>query len=90
MMEKKILVEKVVGFYFATGLLDESVLKKDEIKVIVADCLEKAEYIELIINTIIHRAKTHKNLDVEKLKEILIELERVRLELEYKDYAKVS
>jgi len=89
-MERKILVKKIVGFYFETGLLDETILKKDEIKLIVDDCLGKVEYIELIINTIIHRAKTHKNLDVEKLKEILIELEKVRLELEYKDYAKVS
>ena len=88
-MEKKILVEKVVGFYFATGLLDESVLKKDEIKVVIADCLEREEYVETIINTITYRVKTHKNLDIEKIKEILIELERIRLELEYKNYENV-
>jgi len=89
-MERKILVERIVEFYFQTGLLNEAVLKKDEIKIVIDDCLGKEEYIETIINTIMLRAKTQKNLDIEKLKEILIELERRRLELEYKDYAKVA
>ena len=89
-MERKILIERIVGFYFETGLLDESVLKKDEIIIVVGDCLKSVDYIETIINTIILRAKTHKNLDVEKLKEMLLELEKIRLELEYKDHTKVA
>jgi len=89
-MERKILVNRIVGFYFETGVLDEAELKKDEIKIVVDDCLNKVEHIETIITTIIRRARTYKKLDVEKLKEMLLELERLRLELEYKDYAKVS
>jgi len=89
-LERKILIERIVGFYFETGLLDESVLKKDEIIIVVGDCLKSVDYIETIINTIILRAKTHKNLDVEKLKEMLLELEKIRLELEYKDHTKVA
>ena len=89
-MERKILLERIVGFYFATGLLDETIMKKDETKIVLESCLNKPEYVEAIINTIITRAKTHKNLDIEKLKEILLELEKIRLELEYKDHAKLA
>lgn len=89
-MDRNILVELVVKFYFDTGLLDESVLKRGEIKIIVDDCLDKPEYLETIINTIIIKAKTHKVTDVEMLKAMLLELERIRLELEYKEYNAVS
>jgi len=89
-MERKIIVERIVAFYYETGLISEATFGKEELKAIVESCLEKAEYIETIINTIIIRAKTHKNLDIEKMKELLIGLERIRLELEYQDYGKVS
>ena len=89
-MNRKILVEEIVDFYFNTGLLDEVTMNRDGVIATVESCLEKAEHIETIINTIIIRAKTQKNLDVEKLKRILIGLEMVRLELEYKDYSSME
>lgn len=87
-MERKILVASIVDFYFKTGSLHESIIKKDEAKIIIDDCLTKAEHIETIINTIIIKLETYRNLDIDKVKEILIELERLRLGLEYKDYKK--
>jgi len=85
-LERKILVNDIVEFYFMTNSLHESIIKRDEAKIVIDDCLEKAEHIETIINTIIIKLKTYRNLDIDKIKEMLLELERVRLELEYKNY----
>jgi len=84
-MEKDILVEKIIRFCFDCEVLDKS-MNQSETATIVAKRLEDAEFVESLINTIITRARTLKDLDVKELKELLIELERVRLELEYKDY----
>ena len=84
-MEKKVLVEKIIRFCFDCEVFDKSTNQR-ETATIVAKRLEDAEFVESLINTIITRARTLKDLDVKELKELLIELERVRLELEYKDY----
>jgi len=83
-LERKELVEKIVEFCFETGLFDESLLSKIETKVMIESCLEKVEMVETIINIIILKSRTYKNLDIKKLKVLLIELENVRLDLEYK------
>ena len=89
-MERNVLVNRIVRFYFETRLLDESKMSKEELEDIIADCLNKAEHVETIINTIIHRAKTNRNFNIDELIEMQTELERIRLNLEYKENAKVS
>jgi len=89
-MNKEILVNRIVGFYLETSLLDESRLSKEELAAQITSCLKKAEHLETIINTITLRARCHRNYDAKKLIEMLVELERIRLHLEYKGSAKVS
>jgi len=89
-MERRELVENITEFYFDTGLFDGSTQNEDETKLIIENCLGKVEIIETIINTIILRAKTHKNFDIEQLKKMLLELEKIRLELEYEDCDLIS
>jgi len=47
--------------------------------------LKDVSFIESLINTIIVKTKKSKDIDVEKLKELLLELEKIRLDLEYRD-----
>jgi len=67
----------------------EKTKSEEELKKIVHHHLNDEAFIENIINTFISTARTRNDMDVEKLKMILIELEKIRLELEYKDYNKV-
>ena len=50
--------------------------------------LNDISFVESLINTLTLKTKYRKNVDIEKLKEILLELEKIRLELEYKNYDK--
>jgi len=87
-MERNILVNKIVRFCFDCEVLDET-SNQCETETIVDQRLDDVEFIENLINTVIVTSRGRKNLDVEQLKELLIELEKIRLELEYKDYSKV-
>jgi len=58
----------------------------DAVKNKIAQGLEKAELIESLINTIFLKVKSSKNINIKRVKELLIELEKVRLDLEFKDY----
>jgi len=50
--------------------------------------LKKAEFVENFIGMIIAKAKKDKNVDIERTKELLLELEKVRLDLEFKNHNK--
>jgi len=79
------LIEQVVRFCFHyDGLID------DEVRTKVASELGEPAFIESLINTIVIKAKNSKNIDVKKVQELLLELEKIRLELEYKDRISVS
>ena len=84
-MGKNVLVNEIVSFCFDYGIVHES-MNGDELKSIVYNHLEEEPFIENLINTIIIKSKTCPNLDIDRLKDLLIELEKVRIELEYKDY----
>jgi len=80
-MEKDILVREIVSFCLDYGVL----IKKKEIERKIAQGLESAELIEDLYNTIFRKAKSGKIKDIKRVIELLVELERVRLELEFKD-----
>ena len=84
-MNRNVLVKKIVRFCFECEVFDKS-SNQSETETIVSKRLEDTWFVESLINTIITRARTHKKLDVDELKELLIELEKIRIELEYKDY----
>ncbi|MCL2400909.1 MAG: hypothetical protein FWC91_14355 [Defluviitaleaceae bacterium] len=84
-MGKNVLVNEIVNFCFDYGVIHESI-DEDELKSIVYNHLEEEPFIENLINTIIIKSKSCPTLDIDRLKDLLIELEKIRLELEYKDY----
>jgi len=55
-----------------------------EIKQRIEEQLDDVVFVEGLINIIIVKTKQNKNIDTGKLIELLSELERLRLELEYK------
>ena len=83
-MERKYLVNEIVSFGFKYGLFNKSI-KASEIKSKINEGLQNSEFIENLINTIILTAKKRKNIDVRRLKELLFELDKLRLDLEYKE-----
>ena len=83
-MERKILLNEIAAFCFKYQLLDKSI-SVNEIKDRIEKQLSDSTFIESLINTIIVRAKNDKTLNIERLKSLLLELERLRLEMEYTD-----
>ena len=81
-MKRELLINEITDFCFKYRLLKEPVNLED-IKTRIEKGLEDSEFIENLINTIIVKTKHRKNIDTEKLKCLLLELDRVRLELEY-------
>jgi len=81
-MERDILVDEIYNFCFDYGVLvDKKAIKKN-----IEKGLGKAEIVESIYNMVFTKAKRGKVEDVERAKELLIELEKIRLDLEFRDY----
>ena len=84
-MERDNLIREIVSFCLDYGVL----IDQKEVERNIEQGLEKAELIEDLINTIFKKAKGGKIKDIERAKELLIELEKIRLDLEFKYYNKV-
>ena len=83
-MERKELINEIAVFCYDYRLFKRTI-KIDELINIIELQLEDVAFIESLINTIIVKTNKDKNIDVEKVKKILLELDKIRLELEYKD-----
>lgn len=83
-MEREELVNKIISFCFTYGVLDETV-KMNEIQERIDKSLNQCEFIEDLYNMILLETKSHKKMDIGKIQELLLELEKIRLELEYKE-----
>lgn len=81
-MEKYELIEEIMKFGFDYGLFNIGIDKR-EIKTGISYMLDDCEFLENLINTIILKSKYGDNSDKERIKVILLELEKIRLELEY-------
>jgi len=81
-MEKNLLVDEIVNFCLDYGV----VIDREEIKRNINQGLEKAELIENLYNTIFKKAKSGRIMEIKRVKELLLELEKIRLDLEFKDY----
>ena len=80
-MEHYLLIREIVSFCLDYGIkLDEK-----EVERRIRLYLSKAEFIENLIGVIIARTKKDKNVDIKRTKELIIELEKIRLDLEFKD-----
>ena len=84
---RNVFISEIVKFCFDYKVIHESVTE-DELRQIIHNHIEDEAFIENLINTIILKARTCSYLEIERLKDLLIKLERVRLDLEYKDWEK--
>ena len=83
-MEREELINIIIDFFIEYKLLKKSA-KMDEIKNNIDEQLNDARFIESLINTIIIKTRKRKNINVESIKNLLLELDKIRLDLEYKD-----
>lgn len=82
-MKRKVLVNEVVSFCFDYDLF-KSPVKAKEIKSSLNKKLEDVAFIENLINTIFIKAKKRKILRTQRIINLLLELEKLRLKLEDK------
>ena len=84
-VERRLLVNDIANFCIEHGIFRGRV-EDNEIEIGIECGLERVDFIESLINTIINRVSHNQNnVDIEKVKVILLELERIRLDLEYKN-----
>lgn len=88
-MERNVLIDRLIKFCFEYGVIDKDV-NEDKIKMIMYNNLDEEEFIENIINTIIAKTRKQNDIDVGEIIELLTELEKIRLELEYKDHSNIT
>jgi hypothetical protein len=81
-MEREELINIIIDFFIEYKLFKKSV-KIDEIKNAIDEQLNDARFIENLINTIIRKTQNRKNIDTDKVKNLLLELDKIRLELEF-------
>ena len=81
-MQKKEFASEIIDFCYKYQLLSKSE-KIDGVKARTEENLGHAWFVESLINMLTVNTKYRKNIDVEKLKELLLEPEKIRLELEY-------
>ena len=83
-MRKEDLINEIAYFCYEYRLFSKTI-EVDEIKNKIERQLNESDFLESLINTIIVKTKNHKNMSVEKLKDLLLELEKLRLEIEYQE-----
>jgi len=85
MEQKKLtrLADELTDFCLEYKIFNISCSVK-EIKKRIEEQFDDVVFVEGLINLIIVKTKDHKDIDTGKLIELLSELERLRLELEYK------
>ena len=81
-MDKKALAEEIIDFSSKYRLFNNAETMNIDS---VAEQLNESWFVEHLIHTIIVKARYKENVDNQKLKELLLEFEKVRLDLEYRD-----
>ena len=83
-MERKKLANEVTDFCFEHRVFN-TVCGIEEIKKRIEEQFEDVIFVEGLINMIIVRTRDKEDIDTGSLIDVLVELEKLRLELEYKD-----
>ncbi|MCL2360693.1 MAG: hypothetical protein FWC73_02630 [Defluviitaleaceae bacterium] len=82
-MERNVLIARIINFCFTYNVVNDESIEVSELTNVIEKMLEEAYFLESLINTIIIASKKHSGIDIEEVKTLLIELEKIRLELEY-------
>ena len=82
-MKRKRLIKEIIKFSLEYGLFNNGV-KTSELESMIEIWLKDTRHVESLINTII-KTSYHQNVDKQNLKTLLLELEKIRLDLEYKE-----
>ena len=82
-MERQELVNEIVDFCIEHEFLFYKQAEAIAIKTEMDHRLQDIEFVEDFIHLLIIKTKNRKNMNITKLKRILLGLEKVRLELEY-------
>gem|GEM_PF-1071999 len=77
------LTAEIIGFCTDYKILAESERLK-EVKESIEHQLEDAVFVEELINWFIVKTKSRQDIDIDRLIDLIIELEKIRLNLEYK------
>ena len=81
----KNLIDRIINFGFEYQIFDKT-SDKCELKYMIYSQLKEEAFVESLIIIINKRIRQCRNIDVEEVKYLLIELETIRLELELKNY----
>ncbi|MCL1858155.1 MAG: hypothetical protein FWF92_02850 [Oscillospiraceae bacterium] len=81
-MTKQELIDEITDFCLEYNLFNKFV-KIDETKNKIDYQLNDIEFVESLINTILLKTRNLKNQNINRIKILLLELEHVRLDLEY-------
>lgn len=87
-MKRKVLINEIISFCFDYDLFKKPV-KARALKNNINKKLQDAPFVESLINTIFIKAKYHKTLKTKKVMDLLLELEKTRLELEDRNSNKI-
>lgn len=79
-MKREVLIEKIINLCLVIKVFDNCV-NENEIKHTVALLLEEEGFIKDLYSNILRNAKRYKIANTEKVTDILIELDKIRLEL---------
>jgi len=82
-MERTVLIDEIINFGLNYGLLKNPFVIK-RIRKNIEKELTEVEFVENLYNTIFSKAKERKVLRQKRIKDLLMELEKLRLELEDK------
>jgi len=84
-VDTEVLADKIVNFCFDYGIFDMW-NSYEEIKHMVIIGLEKEEFIENLVSTILTRMRACHIIEIDRLTEILARLEIIRTRLEFKGH----
>ena len=85
-MQKNQLIDEIISFCYKYEIFTGKINADEMKELLVTIGLNDFEFVENMINTIYIKTKTCENLDYERLertKSIIVELEKIRFDLEY-------
>jgi len=87
-MKRDIFINELSSFCYRYILYDKSI-DVDTFKRHLEHQLEDIDFVETLIREIIVKTQNRRDIDIETVKRIRLELETIKLNLEYQEYSAV-